>query len=113
MLGGERGGRFRAEGQYHPATAHWSRPNGAVGWLRLRHRGPLSATASPGLLTVRVHDDDKHGRHPVVVETSHEVRLDRDAWRIGGRVIGYTGPPADERGVVDVGGDDVLTLRFT
>ena len=38
-----RGGRFRAEGQYHPATVHWSAPDGSVGWLRLRHAGPLSA----------------------------------------------------------------------
>jgi hypothetical protein len=112
MIGGERGGRFRAEGQYHPATAHWARPDGKVGWLRLRHRGPLSATASPGALTVQVHDDDKHGRQLVAVDTSHGGRFDRDVWDLDGRVIGYAGPPADERGVIDAGGDAVLTLRF-
>jgi hypothetical protein len=112
MIGGERSGRFRAEGQYHPATVHWPRPDGTVGWLRLRHRGPLAATASPGVLTVHVHDDDKHGRQPVAVETSHGGRFDRSVWDLDGRVIGYDGPPADENGLVDAGDDDMLTLRF-
>jgi hypothetical protein len=114
MVGGERGGRFRAEGQYHPATAHWSLPDGSVGWLRLRHRGPLSATASSGTLEVQVHDDERHGRQPVVIETSHapDGGFGRDAWELPGRTIGYRGPRVDERGTIDAGGDDVLTLRF-
>jgi hypothetical protein len=38
MLGGEEGGRWRAEGQYHPATAHWE-----GGWLRVRSTQRLDA----------------------------------------------------------------------
>jgi hypothetical protein len=53
MLGGESGGRYRAEGQYHPATAHWRTPDGGVGWLRVRSPGPLDATVfEPGVLEV-------------------------------------------------------------
>jgi hypothetical protein len=38
MLGGEEGGRAKAYGQYHPATAHW-----AGGWLRVRSSQRLDA----------------------------------------------------------------------
>jgi hypothetical protein len=38
MLGGEEGGRAKAYGQYHPATAHW-----AGGWLRVRSPNRLDA----------------------------------------------------------------------
>jgi len=112
MAGGERGGRYRAEGQYHPATVHWRARDGSVGWLRLRHRGRLSATATERRLTVQVHDDQRHGRQPVVVESSHPAVFERDRWRFPGRVIGYVGPPADEQGVIDAGADEVVTLTF-
>ncbi len=109
MIGAERGGRFRAEGQYHPATAHWALPDGTVGWLRLRHRGRLSATASPGVLEVVVHDHHRLGRQPVVVETSHDFS---DDWALLGRTVGYDGPPASPLGVIDAGGDERVVLRF-
>jgi len=112
MVGGERGGRYRAEGQYHPATAHWLLGDGSVGWLRLRHHGPLSATAFEGGLTVRVHDHHRHGRQPVVVESSLPGDFRRDAWHFAGREIRYVGPPADEHGVIDAGADEELTLEF-
>jgi hypothetical protein len=107
MIGAERGNRFRAEGQYHPATAHWARPDGSVGWLRLRHRGRLSATASPGVLEVVVHDHHRLGRQPVVVETSGGFSLSSlsDIWV-------YEGPPVSSHGVIDAGGDEKLVLRF-
>jgi hypothetical protein len=112
MAGGERGGRFRAEGQYHPATVHWSGPDRSVGWLRLRHAGPLSATASTGELRVVVHDHRRLGRQPVVVETSHPCVFAPDRWSLPGRTIGYNGPPADANGTIDAGGDDVLVLSL-
>lgn len=112
MAGGERGGRYRAEGQYHPATAHWLLDDGTVGWLRLRHRGRLSATASTGRLTVIVHDHHRDGRQPLLVEASHTAELGRRRWRFLGRTVDYDGPPADERGVIDAGSDEVVTLTF-
>jgi len=112
MAGGERGGRFRAEGQYHPATVHWSAPDGSVGWLRLRHAGPLSATASERELRVVVHDHRRLGRSPVGVETSHPCTFERDHWSLPGYTIRYDGPAADADGVIDAGNDDVLVLRF-
>jgi hypothetical protein len=110
MAGGERGGRFRAEGQYHPATVHWSAPDGSVGWLRLRHAGRLSATASQEELRVVVHDHHRLGRQPVLVEASHPCEFAADHWSLPGRTIGYTGPAADANGMIDAGNDDVLVL---
>jgi hypothetical protein len=112
MAGGERGGPYRAEGQYHPATAHWALDDGTVGWLRLRHRGRLSATASRGGITVEVHDHHRHGRQPVVVETSHRGELGHAVWSLPGRTIRYDGPPPDADGTIDAGDGDVVTLRF-
>jgi hypothetical protein len=39
--------------QYHPVTLHWSLPDGDVGWMRLRHWGPVEARAEQGRLTVQ------------------------------------------------------------
>jgi hypothetical protein len=112
MAGGERGGRFRAEGQYHPATVHWSVADGSVGWLRLRHAGPLSVTASKGELRVVVHDHRRLGRQPVNVETSHPCTFDGDRWSLPERTIGYDGPAAAADGVIDAGADTVLVLHL-
>jgi hypothetical protein len=38
--------------QYHPVTIHWRTPDGDVGWLRLRHKGPVEARAEQGRLSV-------------------------------------------------------------
>lgn len=47
LVGAEAGGSgLHARGQFHPATIHWRLPDGGVGWLRLVHHGPTSATAA-------------------------------------------------------------------
>jgi hypothetical protein len=112
MAGGERGGRFRAEGQYHPATVHWSTPDGSVGWLRLRHAGALSATASHSELRVTVHDHHRLGRQPVIVEASPAGTFSGDQWSMPGLSLRYDGPAPDNDGVIDAGADEVVTLRF-
>lgn len=43
MFGGEDGGAHRAEGQYHPATAHWRGGGGWCEWLRVRSPHHLDA----------------------------------------------------------------------
>ena len=53
MMGGEEGGRWRAEGQYHPATVHWRQADGSTGWLRVRSPQRLDAMVfEPGVLEV-------------------------------------------------------------
>jgi hypothetical protein len=52
MMGGEDGGRWRAQGQYHPATVHWH-----DGWLRVRSPNPVNAAVfEPGVLEVEGTD---------------------------------------------------------
>lgn len=43
---------FKPSDQFHPVTMHWRTPDGRVAWLRLRHIGPVDATAAPGSLTI-------------------------------------------------------------
>ncbi|MBA2624431.1 MAG: hypothetical protein H0U89_02315 [Acidimicrobiia bacterium] len=38
---------WRGWEQYHPATVHWRAGDDEVGWARLRHAGPVDATAGP------------------------------------------------------------------
>ncbi|MCZ7536748.1 MAG: hypothetical protein M5T61_13170 [Acidimicrobiia bacterium] len=53
MVGAERGpADWGGWDQYHPATIHWTHPDGGVAWLRLLHGGGVDAVASPGVLEV-------------------------------------------------------------
>jgi hypothetical protein len=62
MVGAESGAApLHARGQYHPATVHWRRPDGAVGWLRLVHHAPTRATASEDRLEVELDPHPRHG----------------------------------------------------
>ena len=57
MMGGEDGGHYRAEGQFHPATVHWRTAAGDVAWLRVRSTNPLDAMVfEPGVLEVEGTD---------------------------------------------------------
>jgi hypothetical protein len=65
MAGGEASDAgWSARGQYHPATVHWRLPTGGTGWLRLLHRGPTSATASPGRLDITLRPHRRDGMQP-------------------------------------------------
>lgn len=67
MCGGERGDlTASARGQFHPATAHWSRPDGDVGWIRLVHYAPARGEASAGSLAMECLPSVKRG--PVAPE---------------------------------------------
>lgn len=41
---------YKPNDQYHPVTMHWLMPDEQVGWMRLRHVGPVSAQATTGRL---------------------------------------------------------------
>ena len=89
MAGGERGGLpASARGQYHPATAHWTLPDGDTGWLRLVHNGPARATARPGQLAIDCLPHRRHGAQSPSVRLfagQTEGPADRSrAWRLPG-----------------------------
>lgn len=55
MLGGEHTGARPIHWQHHPATLHWRRPGGGVGWLRLVTPAPVDAVAHVGRLEMTIH----------------------------------------------------------
>lgn len=60
MLGAEATGEYAARSyQHHPVTAHWHCPDGAIGWLRLKHIGPIDAQASEGQITFTAPASDE------------------------------------------------------
>lgn len=80
--------------QYHPATLHWQMPNGDVGWMRLRHWGPVEARAEAGQLTIHApilpellarYGD---GHRSFTFEIAYNVRIaawaDADHWDLPG-----------------------------
>lgn len=44
--------------QYHPVTMHWRMPSGEIGWMRLRHEGPVDAQAEPNTLSIAGYVDE-------------------------------------------------------
>src|SRR5687768_2885152 len=55
--------------QYVGATVHWRRPeDGAVGWLKVRHKGIVDGRAEPERLVV-----DCRGDADIVLESSHDL----------------------------------------
>jgi hypothetical protein len=80
MMGGEDGGHYRAEGQFHPATVHWrpgpsGRLSGEICWLRVRSTNPLNAMVfEPGVLEVEGTDlaIDQSAPFPGEIEETDE-----------------------------------------
>lgn len=63
MLGAESTGTYAARSyQHHPVTAHWRCPDGGVGWLRLKHIGPIDAKAEQGRVTFTAPASTEHSR---------------------------------------------------
>jgi hypothetical protein len=89
MAGGESSDAgWSARDQYHPATVHWRLPSGGTGWLRLIHRGPTSAVASPGRLDVTLRPHRRDGVQPAEWHCKPEP-LDRDdeLWTFPGLTV--------------------------
>jgi hypothetical protein len=70
-------GRRAARGQYHPATIHWLKPDGSVGWIRARSEAPLDAVARPGELEILCAG-------PVGFESSEQTDYGGDLWELDG-----------------------------
>lgn len=71
MLGGESGGKYRAIGQYHPATAHWR-----GGWARIRSPYSVNATVHvAGELVVEGQDltIESEGEFPGEIERTDDA----------------------------------------
>jgi len=113
MAGGGRGGGFEALGQYHPATIHWRATDGAIGWIRLRHRGAVDAVASAGQLVVTTHDHGQQGATDTYVKSSHTGALTDDRWSFPGLEVKVVGaPPTSSDGVMATAGETTFELHL-
>jgi len=92
LVGAEAGDSgLHARGQFHPATVHWRLPDGGIGWLRLLHHGPTSATAGRRRLDAVCHPHPRRGpqtwRWDSNVETSATTQ---DRWELPGLEVRVT-----------------------
>jgi hypothetical protein len=92
MLGGEsHADGPQARGQYHPATIHWRRPDGGVGWLRLVHHGPTRARADGRTLAVECGPHRRRGPVELRWESNTEALDVRAAhWSFPGLEVSVT-----------------------
>jgi hypothetical protein len=92
MIGAEAGDLgVSARGQYHPATVHWDAGEGAVGWIRLEHDAPVSATARPGELVIACRPHHRRGPQPVRFHISapgEPAMISPSAWSLPGLTVG-------------------------
>ena len=99
--------------QYHPVTMHWRCPNGAIGWLRLRHEGPVDARIEPGRLIIAGYVDPffaergspAHYDYTFEIHVPGGLRKDAitpDQWQLPGVTIkpktGVSAPTLTEEG---------------
>jgi hypothetical protein len=109
MWGGEVSGARTIHWQHHPATMHWRRPDGAVGWMKLATTAPVDAAADAEGLTVTVHTGLRWLREvevPVWLELSHEPGAplelrDGAVWELPGltlRLAVSPSPPSQHEG---------------
>ena len=89
MCGGEDGDiTASARGQFHPATAHWSLPDGDVGWIRLVHYAPARAVASPGALDVECLPSARRGAvAPELWIRSPDLTVSGRSWSMPGLAV--------------------------
>jgi hypothetical protein len=92
LVGAEAGdGGLHARGQYHPATVHWRRPDGGVGWLRLVHHGPTQATAGERRLEVTCHPHPRRGPQPLRWDSNDDaLEVAPDRWSFPGLEVSVT-----------------------
>ena len=86
LLGGEADDAGpQSRGQRHIATIHWRLPDGSVGWLRLVHHGPTSATVSRRQLDVTLRAHPRRGPQPSEWESNvTPVHVTASRWELPG-----------------------------
>jgi hypothetical protein len=82
MLGAEStSGTRGAGGQFAPVTAHWRRPDGARGWVRLMSSPPVDARASKDTIEITTAKGDS------VFHINDAGTIARDAWALPGLAV--------------------------
>jgi hypothetical protein len=88
MIGAERheGGPPSSWRQYVTASVHWRLPNGDVGWIRVRARGPSSGTAAPHSLNIELPPSREARELRVLIHAPglDAAGLGKDRWHLPG-----------------------------
>jgi hypothetical protein len=111
MCGAEHGDlTASARGQFHPATAHWLRPDGDVGWIRLVHYAPARGRASAERLDIELSPSAKRGPVPPELWVSGGAGglVSGRRWSLPGLDVEVDGPEPD---AIDVDGP-LTKVRF-
>jgi len=112
MLGGEHTGARSIHWQHHPATMHWRRGDGGIGWLRIVTPAPVDAVAEPGVLAIEVHSGLRWLREaeiPVWIELFPAPDAPLEArtgtrWQLDGLALHWSvDPPRPSRQVTEAG----------
>ena len=120
MLGAEASGSFSAHSyQFHPVTAHWRCPNGEVGWLRLKHIGPIDARADGNSISftapISSEYDSRQGDSTTFIFDVYAPGLSVSAisdpiWELPGMTVNVTtnlnSPDVSE-------GEDIVNVTYT
>lgn len=92
---------YKLTDQFHPATIHWTMPDGDVAWMRLRHLGAINARAQKGRLDItgKIEPDlltihgDAHQTITFQFNISEDVYMDNfrpEKWDLPGLSITVT-----------------------
>lgn len=76
--------------QFHPATAHWLTPDGAVGWMRIRSESLIQGVAQPRQIRLYSHSPAAYVIDLYAPQAAAE-QLHAEQWRLPGVTIHLAG----------------------
>jgi hypothetical protein len=95
MLGGETGGgASRSYEQFHPVTLHWKKPDGTIGWARLRYRGSVDAEVKTGRLQATLSGEPREFDVEFDPATIRSAKLSAQQWQLDGAAVRIAVLPA-------------------